>query len=82
MAAETAIATAEFLNALLLVTCIVIWAYAVARFVVWLIVTYIPMPDIFQKVIMVVVAVFLILYVIGLLSGSNALPHLALGHHP
>lgn len=40
-------------------------------FVVYLIVTYIPMPQIFKQVLMVVVAVVLVLWVIGLLIGRG-----------
>ena len=36
---------------------------AVIGFIVWLITTYIPMPDIFKKVIYAVVAVCVILFV-------------------
>jgi hypothetical protein len=41
---------------------------AVVGFLVWLITTYIPMPDIFKKVIIVVVIIILILYVLRVLG--------------
>ena len=37
---------------------------AVVGFIVYLIVTYIPMPDIFKKVIIVITVILLILYVL------------------
>ena len=49
---------------------------ALIGFVVYLIVTYIPMPEIFKQVLMVVVAVLLIFWVIGLLLGGGGLPTL------
>ena len=49
---------------------------ALIGFVVYLIVTYIPMPEIFKQVLMVVVAILLILWVMGLLVGGGALPPL------
>jgi len=52
--------------------------FALVGFIVYLIITYIPMPDIFQKVIMVVVAILLILYVIGLVTGSTTVPEIRL----
>lgn len=36
---------------------------AIIGFLLWLIVTYIPMPDIFKKVIMVIVAIVVIIFV-------------------
>lgn len=44
---------------------------ALIGFVVYLIVTYIPMPEIFKQVLMVVVAVLLIFWVISLLVGGG-----------
>jgi len=35
---------------------------ALVGFVVWLIITYIPMPDVFKKVIIVLVVVVMVLY--------------------
>ncbi len=49
---------------------ILILVLALVGFVVYLITTYIPMPDIFKTVIIVVVAVILILYVIRMLGGN------------
>ena len=46
---------------------------ALIGFVVYLIITYIPMPAIFSQVIMVVTAVALIIWVIGVFTG-NAQP--------
>ena len=43
---------------------------AVVGFVVWLIVTYIPMPEPFRKVIIVIVVLVLLLYVVQLLLGG------------
>lgn len=42
---------------------------ALVGFLVWLITTYIPMPDIFKNVIMVAVAVLIIVWLIGVLLG-------------
>jgi len=41
---------------------------AVVGFLVWLIVTYIPMPDIFKKVIVVLVVILLILYILNIVG--------------
>lgn len=46
---------------------------ALIGFIVYLIVTYIPMPEIFKQVLMVVVAVLLILWAISMLLGSGPL---------
>ena len=46
-----------------------ILALALVGFLVYLIITYIPMPEIFKTVIYVVVAVLVILYVLSLLTG-------------
>lgn len=43
---------------------------ALVGFLVWLIITYIPMPEPFPKVIIVIVAVILILYVLRLFIGE------------
>lgn len=37
---------------------------AVVGFLVWLIVTYIPMPDLFKKVIIVIVVILVVLYLL------------------
>ena len=44
---------------------------ALLGFLVYLIVTFIPMPEIFKTVIMVVVAVLVTLYVLGLVTGQT-----------
>jgi len=41
---------------------------AVIGFIVWLIVTYIPMPDVFQKGIIVIAVIFVLLYVLNALG--------------
>jgi heme A synthase len=48
--------------------------FALIGFVLWLIVTYIPMPDPFAKVIVVVAVVLIVLYLIGVLAGGTHLP--------
>jgi hypothetical protein len=40
----------------------VVLTLAIIGLIVWLIVTYIPMPDVVKKVIMVLVAIVMILY--------------------
>ncbi len=50
--------------------------FALVGFVVWLIVTYIPMPEPFAKVIIVLCVVLLVLYIISVISGSASLPRL------
>lgn len=50
----------------------IILELALCGFLVYLIVTYIPMPEPFKQVIMVGVAVLLILYILGLISGHVA----------
>ncbi len=44
--------------------------FALVGFVVWLIVTYIPMPEPFAKVIIVACVVLLVLYLIAMLTGG------------
>ena len=56
----------------------VILMLALIGFIVYLIITYIPMPEIFKQVLMVVVAILLILWVMSLLVGSGSLPPLRL----
>ncbi len=46
---------------------------ALVGFVVWLIITYIPMPDLFKKVLMVVLAVLVILWLISAIGGGGDL---------
>ena len=52
---------------------LVLWL-ALVGFVVWLIITYIPMPDIFKKVIPGIVAVLIILYLIQLFGIDFPIP--------
>lgn len=49
---------------------------AVVGFVVWLVITYIPMPEPMKKVIVVLVVIVLILYVLQAVTGDLALPRL------
>lgn len=49
---------------------------ALVGFMVYLIVTYIPMPEPFKQVIVVVVVILLILYVLSLVSGHFSVPRL------
>lgn len=44
---------------------------ALIGFLTWLIITYIPMPDIFKKVIVVIVVIVLIFYVLNLFGFSD-----------
>lgn len=44
--------------------------FALVGFVVWLLVTYIPMPEPFGKVIIVACVVLLVVYLIALLAGG------------
>lgn len=46
---------------------------ALVGFLVYLIVTYIPMPDIFQKVVMVVIAIVVILYLMQMVGAGAPL---------
>ena len=46
---------------------------ALVGFIVYLITTYIPMPPIFKQVLLVVVAVVVILWAIGVLLGHQPL---------
>ena len=55
----------------------VILILALVGFLVYLRVTYIPMPEIFKQVIMVVVAVVVILWLIAFIAGAGPLP---IGH--
>jgi len=47
---------------------------ALLGFLVYLIVTYIPMPDLFKKAIVVIAVVFVILYLIQLFGFDIPLP--------
>lgn len=55
-----------------------ILALALVGFLVYLIVTYIPMPEIFKQVIMVVIAIVVILFVLSFLLGSGDMASLRL----
>lgn len=48
---------------------VLVLVLALVGFLVWLILTYIPMPDLWKKLIVVVLVVFVVLYLIGLLTG-------------
>ncbi len=55
----------------------VILKLGVVGFVVWLIVTCIPMPDVIKKVIIVVVAIAIVLWLLSLFGFSDIpVPHL------
>ena len=47
---------------------------ALLGFLVWLIVTYIPMPDPFKKAIIVIVVIVIVLYLIQLFGFDLPLP--------
>ena len=47
---------------------------ALVGFLVWLIITYIPMPDVFKKAIIVIVVILLVLYIIQLFGFDLPLP--------
>lgn len=51
----------------------VILILALLGFLIYLIVTYIPMPEIFKQVIMVFVAVLVILWLIAMIAGAAPL---------
>ena len=49
---------------------------AVVGFLLWLVMTYIPMPDPFKKIIMVVVVIFVVLWLLsafGILDGVSTM---------
>ena len=48
---------------------------ALIGFLVWAITTYIPMPDVFQKGIIVLAAIFVILYLVRLFGLDVPVPH-------
>ena len=50
---------------------------AIIGFILWLIVTYIPMPAPFQTVIIVIIVIVVVLWLLGLLAGGGlTLPRL------
>lgn len=54
-----------------------ILSLAIIGFLVWLIITYIPMPDVIKKTIIVIVVIFMIIYVLRLLGiGDVDIPRL------
>jgi hypothetical protein len=59
------------MDLLSLVTLIVI--LAIIGFALWLVVTYIPMPVPFQRVILVVVAVLVLVWLLRVLLGGGGL---------
>ena len=48
--------------------------FALIGFIVYLVITYIPMPEPFKQVIIVVCVILLILYVLGLVTGHASAP--------
>lgn len=46
---------------------------ALIGFVVWAILTYIPMPDLFKKLILVLVVIVVIVWLIGIVGGGPIL---------
>jgi hypothetical protein len=57
-----------------LVTALIV--LALVGFLVYLIVTYIPMPEPFKQVITVGMVILLVLYLLALVTGHAALPRL------
>ena len=51
--------------------------FALLGFLCYLIVTYIPMPEPFKQVIIVVLVILIILYLLGMVTGHASLPHLS-----
>jgi hypothetical protein len=49
---------------------------ALIGFLIYLIVTYIPMPELFRNLIIVLCVIVFVLYLLGLLSGNASLPRL------
>lgn len=50
--------------------------FALLGFLVYLIVTYIPMPEPFKQVIIVGVVILVVLYLLAMVTGYTALPRL------
>jgi hypothetical protein len=46
---------------------------ALVGFMVWVIITYVPMPPLFKNLIVVVIVVVVVLYLIRMLSGGGSL---------
>lgn len=55
---------------------VAILVIALVGFLVYLVVTYIPMPAPFKQVIIVAVVVLLVLYLLALITGSTSVPRL------
>jgi hypothetical protein len=53
---------------------VMVLLFALVGFVVWLIVTYIPMPPPFPQVIIVACVVLLVLYLISIITGHSTMP--------
>jgi heme A synthase len=51
--------------------------FALLGFLCYLIVTYIPMPEPFKQVIIVVLVILIILYLLGMVTGQVSLPRLS-----
>ena len=47
---------------------------ALLGFLVWVVITYIPMPDVFKKAIIVIVVVLIILYLVRLFGLDIPVP--------
>ena len=54
-----------------LITLIVV--FALIGFCLWLVITYVPMPDVMRKAIVVIVVLLLVLFVARLLLGDGSL---------
>ncbi len=52
-----------------------IFGLAVFAFIVWLVITYIPMPPPFQQVIIVLAVICVILYLVRLFGFDLPVPH-------
>ncbi len=52
--------------------------FALVGFLVYLIVTYIPMPEPFKQVIIVACVVLIVLYLLAIIFGGAALPTMPL----
>ena len=52
---------------------VTILVLALVGFLIWIITTYIPMPDLVKTLIYVVVAVVVVLYLLQMLTGHAAL---------
>lgn len=57
---------------------ITLLVFALLGFLCYLIVTYIPMPEPFKQVIIVVLVILIVLYLLGMVTGHAALPRVGL----